>query len=155
MWDSDPAAEVEESWVKARPLLAAIAATAGRRVPAARRGRGVTGSIAMKPVAVAVLGRGLVDPDSPVLAADDAGLARGQAAFETLRVYRGRTFALGEHLDRLTASAGRLELPAVDRAAWRSSPPSPSTRPGWRTRRSASTGRAVATASSGRRRSPR
>ena len=29
VWDSDPAAEVEESWVKARPLLAAIAAAAG------------------------------------------------------------------------------------------------------------------------------
>jgi para-aminobenzoate synthetase component 1 len=28
VWDSDPAAEVEESWVKARPLLAAIAAAA-------------------------------------------------------------------------------------------------------------------------------
>jgi para-aminobenzoate synthetase component I len=26
VWDSDPAAEVEESWVKARPLLAAIGA---------------------------------------------------------------------------------------------------------------------------------
>lgn len=71
----------------------------------------------MKPVAVAVLGRGLVDPDEPVLAADDAGLARGQAAFETLRVYDGRTFALGEHLERLQASAERLELPDVSRAA--------------------------------------
>ena len=30
VWDSDPAAEVEESWVKARPLLAAL----GSRVPA-------------------------------------------------------------------------------------------------------------------------
>ena len=28
VWDSDPAAEVEESWVKARPLLAAIDAAA-------------------------------------------------------------------------------------------------------------------------------
>jgi anthranilate/para-aminobenzoate synthase component I len=26
VWDSDPAAEIEESWVKARPLLAAIGA---------------------------------------------------------------------------------------------------------------------------------
>jgi para-aminobenzoate synthetase component 1 len=26
VWDSDPAEEIEESWVKARPLLAAIAA---------------------------------------------------------------------------------------------------------------------------------
>jgi para-aminobenzoate synthetase component 1 len=29
VWDSDPVAEVEESWVKARPLLAAIDATEG------------------------------------------------------------------------------------------------------------------------------
>ncbi len=29
VWDSDPAAEVEESWVKARPLLTAIDATEG------------------------------------------------------------------------------------------------------------------------------
>ena len=28
VWDSDPAAEIEESWTKARPLLAAIAAAA-------------------------------------------------------------------------------------------------------------------------------
>ena len=52
-----------------------------------------------------------------MLAADDAGLARGQAAFETLRVYGGRAFALGEHLDRLAASAARLELPAVERGS--------------------------------------
>jgi anthranilate/para-aminobenzoate synthase component I len=31
VWDSDPAAELEESWVKARPLLAAI----GSRLPQA------------------------------------------------------------------------------------------------------------------------
>jgi anthranilate/para-aminobenzoate synthase component I len=29
VWDSDPVAEVEESWTKARPVLAAI----GSRVP--------------------------------------------------------------------------------------------------------------------------
>jgi len=32
VWDSDPAAEVEESWVKARPLLAAIGAPLSVRV---------------------------------------------------------------------------------------------------------------------------
>jgi para-aminobenzoate synthetase component I len=36
VWDSDPDAEVEESWVKARPLLAAV----GGRSPGLRRGRG-------------------------------------------------------------------------------------------------------------------
>jgi 4-amino-4-deoxychorismate lyase len=66
-------------------------------------------------VAVAVLGRGVVDPDTPVITADDAALARGLAAFETIRVYEGRIFALDEHLDRLRASAERLGLPDVDR----------------------------------------
>ena len=31
VWDSDPAAEIEESWVKARPLLAALREAVGRR----------------------------------------------------------------------------------------------------------------------------
>jgi para-aminobenzoate synthetase component I len=35
VWDSDPAAEVEESWTKARPLLTAIGSAAG--IPAAAR----------------------------------------------------------------------------------------------------------------------
>jgi 4-amino-4-deoxychorismate lyase len=69
----------------------------------------------VRPLALAVLGRGLVDPDEPIVTADDAGLSRGQAAFETVRVYAGRPFALDQHLDRLTASASRLELPAVTR----------------------------------------
>jgi para-aminobenzoate synthetase component 1 len=34
VWDSDPDAEVEESWVKARPLLDAISQAARRRVAA-------------------------------------------------------------------------------------------------------------------------
>lgn len=63
-----------------------------------------------EPLAVAVLGRGLVDPDEPVIHADDAGLMRGLAAFETLRVYSGVPFALDEHLARLGGSAARLGL---------------------------------------------
>lgn len=70
----------------------------------------------MRPVAVAVLGRGVVDPDTPILTADDAALARGLAAFETIRVYDGRIFALEEHLVRLRASAERLGLPDVTEA---------------------------------------
>ncbi|MFN8622370.1 MAG: aminotransferase class IV [Chloroflexota bacterium] len=66
-------------------------------------------------VAVAVLGRGLVDPDAPLFAIDDVGMTRGQAAFETIRVYAGRAFALEEHLDRLIMGATRLGLPAVAR----------------------------------------
>lgn len=66
--------------------------------------------------ALAVTGRGLVDPDEPVILADDEALLRGRAAFETLRVYSGKPFRLGEHLDRLVASATSLALPPVDRA---------------------------------------
>jgi branched-subunit amino acid aminotransferase/4-amino-4-deoxychorismate lyase len=64
-----------------------------------------------------VSGRGLVDPASPVFAADDDGFARGCAAFETLRVYAGRPFRLAEHLERLVASAERIGLPRPDRDA--------------------------------------
>jgi 4-amino-4-deoxychorismate lyase len=67
-------------------------------------------------LALAVAGRGLVDPERPILHADDLGLQRGRAAFETLRVYGGRPFALDEHLDRLAGSAGRIGLPPVERA---------------------------------------
>ena len=70
-----------------------------------------------RPLAVAVLGRGVVDPDIPVIHADDQGLLRGLAAFETLRVYRGRPFAVAEHLERLRLSATRLHLPLPDMEA--------------------------------------
>jgi len=66
-------------------------------------------------LALAVTGRGLVDPTEPVIRADDEGLLRGRAAFETLRVYSGRPFSLEAHLDRLTASAASIGLPAVER----------------------------------------
>lgn len=66
-------------------------------------------------LALAVGGRGVVDPEQPVVRADDDGLLRGRAAFETLRVYAGRPFRLAAHLDRLAGSAARLELPPVDR----------------------------------------
>ena len=66
-------------------------------------------------LAVAVLGRGLTDPEAPLFAIDDVGMTRGQAAFETIRVYAGRPFALAEHLDRLLMGAGKLGLPSVPR----------------------------------------
>jgi branched-subunit amino acid aminotransferase/4-amino-4-deoxychorismate lyase len=65
-------------------------------------------------LAVAVGGRGLVDPKEPVLRADDEALLRGRAAFETVRVYGGRSFRLPEHLERLTRSAEGIGLPAVN-----------------------------------------
>ena len=69
----------------------------------------------MSVLALAVTGRGLVEPTDPVIRADDEGLLRGRAAFETLRVYGGRPFRLEAHLDRLTASAASIGLPAVER----------------------------------------
>ena len=69
----------------------------------------------MTVLALAVTGRGLVDPVEPVIRADDEGLLRGRAAFETLRVYGGRPFRLEAHLDRLIASAASIGLPAVER----------------------------------------
>jgi branched-subunit amino acid aminotransferase/4-amino-4-deoxychorismate lyase len=65
----------------------------------------------MSLLALAQLGRGVVPPDEPVLRADDDGVLRGRAVFETLRVYGGRPFELHPHFDRLTASARRLRLP--------------------------------------------
>ena len=65
-------------------------------------------------LAVAVAGRGIVDPDEPVLNADDEALLRGRAAFETMRVYNGTPFRLDEHLQRLAGSAARIGLQEVN-----------------------------------------
>jgi 4-amino-4-deoxychorismate lyase len=69
----------------------------------------------MSVLALAATGRGLCDPEEPVVRADDQALLRGRAAFETLRVYSGKPFRLEAHLDRLEASAAGIELPAVPR----------------------------------------
>ena len=73
----------------------------------------------MTTLALAVLGRGLVDPAQPVLRADDEALLRGRAAFETTRVYGGKPFRLDEHLARLVVSAARIDLPVPDCDAFR------------------------------------
>ncbi|MBW3593214.1 MAG: aminotransferase class IV, partial [Actinobacteria bacterium] len=65
-------------------------------------------------LALAIGGRGVVDPDEPAVHADDEGLIRGRAAFETTRVYEGRPFKLDEHLARLAGSAERIGLPPID-----------------------------------------
>jgi branched-chain amino acid aminotransferase len=46
-----------------------------------------------------------------VVPATDDGLLRGDGAFEVLRLYGGRPFALEEHLERLARSAANLRLP--------------------------------------------
>jgi branched-chain amino acid aminotransferase len=46
----------------------------------------------------------------------DDGLYRGDGAFEVIRLYGGRPFALADHYDRLQRSAAALEL-SFDRAA--------------------------------------
>jgi 4-amino-4-deoxychorismate lyase len=67
-------------------------------------------------LALAVGGRGVVDPDEPVLHADDEAFLRSRAAFETTRVYGGRPFKLEEHLARLAGSAARVDIGPVDEA---------------------------------------
>jgi branched-chain amino acid aminotransferase len=51
-----------------------------------------------------------------VVPLQDDGLYRGDGAFEVIRLYEGRPFALADHLDRLTRSAAAIEL-EFDRAA--------------------------------------
>jgi branched-chain amino acid aminotransferase len=68
-------------------------------------------------LAVAVAGRGLVDPTEPVFGAADDALLRGRAVFETLRVYGGRPFLLDAHLERLSGSSARMRIPAPDTSA--------------------------------------
>lgn len=52
-----------------------------------------------------------VDPSTPVLRADDLGVLRGEAVFETVRIAGGRPALLAAHLQRLASSAERLEIP--------------------------------------------
>src|SRR5262245_19361483 len=52
--------------------------------------------------------------DARIPAGDD-GLLRGDGVFEVIRLYRGRPFALGEHLDRMERSAAAIELPLARR----------------------------------------
>lgn len=69
-----------------------------------------------KHTVVAVLGRGVVPADSPILRADDLGVLRGDGVFESMHVRNGRVWLLDEHLDRLARSAARLDLDPPPRA---------------------------------------
>jgi len=53
---------------------------------------------------------GIVPTNEARIPASDDGLLRGDGVFEVIRLYKGRPFALGEHLDRLERSAAAIEL---------------------------------------------
>jgi branched-chain amino acid aminotransferase len=63
----------------------------------------------------------IVAPDAAQVSVYDRGFLYGDAVFEVLRVYGGKPFALGEHLERLRRSAGRvaIDLPWDDAALGR------------------------------------
>ena len=67
-------------------------------------------------LALAVAGRGLVDPGEPVFFADDEAVVRGTAAFDTVRIRRGRPVMLDRHVERFERSSKALRLPAPDGA---------------------------------------
>jgi 4-amino-4-deoxychorismate lyase len=72
---------------------------------------------------LAILGVGVVAPDTPVLRADDAGLTRGDGCFEGCRLVTSAdgTSAVdkfGAHLARLARSAAALGI-EFDDVAWR------------------------------------
>jgi branched-subunit amino acid aminotransferase/4-amino-4-deoxychorismate lyase len=60
-------------------------------------------------------GRTMPAADATIPATDE-GLLRGDGAFEVIRVYDGRAFALVDHLDRLERSAANLRLDHVPRS---------------------------------------
>lgn len=52
----------------------------------------------------------VLDPATPILRADDLGVVRGEAVFETLRLAGGRPAFLDLHLRRLERSAQRVDI---------------------------------------------
>jgi 4-amino-4-deoxychorismate lyase len=73
---------------------------------------------------VAVLGRGVVDPDQPVVTADDLGLTRGDGCFDSARVVTSpdgaaRVVDLEDHLARLASSARALAIDPPTDGQWR------------------------------------
>ncbi|MEU8155376.1 aminotransferase class IV [Micromonospora sp. NPDC048986] len=60
---------------------------------------------------IAVLGRGPVPPDDPVLRGDDLGVLHGDGLFETMHLRDGQPWLCDEHLARLATAATAVELP--------------------------------------------
>ena len=50
------------------------------------------------------------DPADARIPVTDEGLLRGDGVFEVMRIYGGRPFAMDEHLQRMSHSAGNLRL---------------------------------------------
>ncbi len=72
---------------------------------------------------VAVLGRGVIDADLPVVTADDLGLTRGDGCFDSARVVTDPTGSahvvdLDGHLTRLACSAAALAIASPPREDW-------------------------------------
>jgi 4-amino-4-deoxychorismate lyase len=65
-----------------------------------------------------ILGVGLLDPETPVLTADDLGFTRGDGCFEGCRVIDGTVDKLQAHVARMHRSAAALGL-EFDEAGWR------------------------------------
>lgn len=70
-----------------------------------------------------VLGRGIVDPSTPIVRADDAGVTRGDGCFEGLRIRTDPTGQsavdkLDRHLARMTHSTAALGM-AFQESSWR------------------------------------
>lgn len=60
-----------------------------------------------------------VPPTEPILSAFDAGAGRGDGVFETLGAHDGVARGIDAHLDRLAASALKLDLPEPHQGQWR------------------------------------
>src|SRR6266536_801217 len=65
-----------------------------------------------------VLGKGLVDPATPAVYADDLGFTRGDGCFEGCRVIDGGVDKIERHFARIHRSAAALGL-EFDEPAWR------------------------------------
>ncbi len=56
----------------------------------------------------------IVEANKACVPASNPSLLHGVGLFETLRVYDGRAFALERHVERLKASAGKLNMPVLE-----------------------------------------
>lgn len=61
----------------------------------------------------------ILEPETPLLHADDLAAVRGDGVFETLLVRDGRACLVESHLQRLVQSSRLMDLPEPDLPAWR------------------------------------